>query len=48
MLHGGPNVTLVAALTPRAAGGMTVSGAVNGDVFAAYLRQVLGPTLLTI
>ena len=24
---------------------MTVSGAVNGDVFAAYLDQVLGPTL---
>ena len=45
-LHSGPNVTLVAALAPtglRAA--MTVSGAVNGDVFAAYLSQVLGPTL---
>ena len=25
---------------------MTVSGAVNGDVFAAYLDQVLGPTLI--
>ena len=25
---------------------MTVSGAVNGDVFAAYLSQVLGPTLV--
>ena len=25
---------------------MTVSGAVNGDVFAAYLDQVLGPTLV--
>ena len=25
---------------------MTVSGAINGDVFAAYLDQVLGPTLV--
>ena len=25
---------------------MTVSGAVNGDVFAAYLDQVLGPMLI--
>ena len=25
---------------------MTVSGAVNGAVFAAYLAQVLGPTLV--
>ena len=25
---------------------MSVSGAVNGDVFAAYLDQVLGPTLV--
>ena len=46
-LHGGPNVTLVAALTPQGLqAAMTVSGAVNGDVFAAYLDQVLGPTLL--
>ena len=45
-LHGGPNVTLVAALTPTGLqAAMTVSGAVNGDVFAAYLSQVLGPTL---
>jgi transposase len=45
-LHGGPNVTLIAALTPQGLGAaMTVSGAVNGDVFAAYLQQVLGPTL---
>ena len=37
-LHGGPNVTLVAALTPAGLqAAMTVSGAVNGDVFAAYL-----------
>ena len=39
-LHGGPNVTLVAALTPTGLqAAMTVSG-------AAYLSQVLGPTLL--
>ena len=25
---------------------MTGSGAVNGNVFAAYLEQVLGPTLM--
>ena len=46
-LHGGPNVTLVAALTPNGLqAAMTLSGAVNGDVFAAYLDQVLGPTLV--
>ena len=44
--HGGPNVTLV-ALTPNGLqAAMIVSGAVNGDVFAAYLQQVLGPTLV--
>ena len=26
---------------------MSVDGAVNGDVFAAYLDQVLGPTLVS-
>jgi len=46
-LHGGPNVTLVAALTPQGLqAAMSVSGAVNGEVFAAYLGQVLGPTLV--
>ncbi len=46
-LHSGPNVTLVAALTPEGLqAAMTVSGAINGDVFAAYLDQVLGPTLV--
>ena len=46
-LHGGPNVTLVATLTPSGLqAAMTVSGAVNGEVFAAYLDQVLGPTLV--
>ena len=45
-LHGGPNATLVAALTPSGLqAAMPVSGAVNGEVFAAYLDQVLGPTL---
>ena len=45
-LHAGPNVTLIAALTPDGLGAlMSVDGAVNGDVFAAYLDQVPGPTL---
>jgi hypothetical protein len=45
-LHGGPNVTLIAALTPDGLGALlSVNGAVNGDVFAAYLDQVLGPNL---
>ncbi len=45
-LHGGPNVTLIAALTPNGLGALlSVDGGVNGDVFAAYLDQVLGPTL---
>ena len=48
-LHGGPNVTLVAALTPSGLqAAITGSGAVNGDVFAAYLDQVLGPTLVSV
>jgi transposase len=39
-------VTLVATLPPNGLqAAMTVNGAVNGDVFAAYLSQVLGPTL---
>ena len=46
-LHGGPNVTLIAALTPDGLGALlSVNGAVNGAVFAAYLDQVLGPTLV--
>ena len=45
-LHGGPNLTLIAAPTPDGLGALlSVSGAVNDDVFAAYLDQVLGPTL---
>ncbi len=46
-LHSGPNVTVVAALTPRGLEAvLTVDGAVNGAVFAAYLDQVLAPTLV--
>ena len=45
-LYGGPNVTLLVALTPDGPGALlSVKGAVNGDVGAAYLDQVLGPTL---
>ena len=45
-LHGGPNMTLIVALTPDGLGALlSVDGGVNGDVFAAYLDQVLGPTL---
>lgn len=37
-LHNGPNVTLLAALTPEGLGALlSVKGAVNGEVFAAYL-----------
>ena len=44
-LRDGPNVTLVAALTPdRLCAAMSVSA--KGEVFAAYLDQVLGPTLV--
>ena len=46
-LHSGPNATLVAVLTPHGLqAALNMSGAVNGDVFAAYLGQVLGPTLV--
>jgi transposase len=45
-LQGGANGTLLAALTPGGRGAaLPVSGAVHGAVFAAYLEQVLGPTL---
>ena len=45
-LRSGPNVTLIAALTPDGLGALlSVDGAVNGAVFTAYLDQVLGPTL---
>ena len=38
-------MTLIAALTPDGLGGKRGDGALNGDVFTAYLDQVLGPTL---
>jgi len=42
----GPNVTLLAALTPDGIGpAMAIEGAVDGAVFAAYLQQVLLPAL---
>ncbi len=45
-LHQGANVTLVAALTTQGlTAAMTVDGAVDTAVFAAYLEQVLGPEL---
>ena len=45
-LHNGPNVTVVAALTPQGLEAvMEVDGAVNAVSFAAYLERVLGPTL---
>ena len=45
-LHGGPNVTVVGALSVHGLQAvMTLDGALNQDGFAAYLDQVLGPTL---
>ena len=45
-LRGGPNVTLIAALTSDGLGALlSVDGVVNGDVFAAHMDQVLGSTL---
>ena len=42
-LHTGPNVTLIAALTPDGLEALLrVYGEVNGDVFVAYFDQV-GP-----
>ncbi len=46
-LHNGPNVTLVAALTPRGVEAvMELDGAVDTAAFVAYIDQVLGPTLV--
>ena len=43
---GRPEVTLIVALTPNGLGALLRGdGAVNGNVFAAYLDQVLGPNL---
>jgi transposase len=45
-LHGGPNVTVVGALSVKGLEAvMSLDGALNQDHFAAYLEQVLGPTL---
>ncbi|WP_262490675.1 IS630 family transposase [Hymenobacter amundsenii] len=45
-LHNGPNVTVVAALTPQGVEAvMQLDGAVNTASFVAYVEQVLGPTL---
>ena len=45
-LHAGPNVTVVAALTPHGVEAvMELDGAVNTASFVAYIEQVLGPTL---
>jgi transposase len=42
----GPNVTLLAALTPQGVGpALAIPGAVDGAVFAAYALRVLAPTL---
>ncbi|GAC1378478.1 MAG: hypothetical protein NVS3B25_23070 [Hymenobacter sp.] len=46
-LHNGPNVTAMAALTPLGVEVvMELDGEVNTASFAAYLEQVLGPTLV--
>ncbi len=42
----GPNITLLAALTPAGIGpALTIVGAVNGPAFAAYAQRVLAPSL---
>ena len=42
----GPNVTMIGALSLQGLDAvMTVDGAMDGDVFQAYVEQVLGPTL---
>ena len=46
-LRNGPNVTVIAALTPHGVEAvMELDGAVNAAAFAVYLDQVLGPTLV--
>jgi transposase len=43
----GPNVTIIGALSLQGLDAvMTVEGATDGDVFRAYVEQVLGPTLV--
>ena len=42
----GPNVTLLAALTPAGIGpALAITGAVDGAAFAAYAERVLAPSL---
>lgn len=42
----GPNITLLAALTPQGIGpALTIPGAVDGAVFAVYAQRVLAPSL---
>jgi transposase len=42
----GPNVTLLAALTPEGIGpALAITGAVDGAAFAAYAERVLAPSL---
>jgi transposase len=42
----GPNVTLLAALTPAGIGpAMAVEGAADGAAFAIYVRELLAPSL---
>jgi transposase len=42
----GPNVTLLAALTPEGIGpALAITGAVDGAAFAAYATRVLAPSL---
>jgi transposase len=43
----GPNVTIIGALSLQGLDAvMTVEGATDGEVFRAYVEQVLGPTLV--
>lgn len=43
----GPNVTMIGALSLQGLDAvMTVDGATDGEVFRAYVEQVLGPTLV--
>ena len=44
----GPNVTMIGALSLQGLDAvMTIDGATDGDVFQAYVEQVLSPTLVT-
>jgi transposase len=42
----GPNITLLAALTPRGIGpALSLTGSVTGNAFTAYAQRVLAPSL---